>query len=488
MKNILALVFLVILVCTAVTGRAQGTPPEGIIATGAAVTDNTTKALDPIAEAQKKAEHDAEEAAKEAALKEAEILFEQGVLQAKIAEMETEKKEQETLLDVLNKQYTDNDKEIERLQKRLEAQEGAMDEVSGSVRGIAQDTMTVLRSSIVSGERPGRDVLLEPLVSELEFPTLENIKILTNIMFEEIALNGSITTKKMSYIDDSGKQTTGDVTRIGAFNALFKHDGRVGYLEYAPVKQAFHQLIVDPPSEMTKEAKRFLAESSQGLYLDLSAGGAFRQLTDMPGWYDQLKSGGALMYPLLFVGLAAIILMGERLFVLLREGKDSEALSGRLTDLLQKKRWDDALRLCTGRTGSLAAVMRAGIGHRHERGEVLESVMQEAIQSSLPRLERNMSILSILGMVAPLIGLLGTVTGMIATFQMITLYGTGDPKIMSGGISEALITTQYGLMVAVPIILVHGYFQGRIDRIIGMLEEKSIVLVNSVAKESGKGA
>ena len=124
-----------------------------------------------------------------------------------------------------------------------------------------------------------------------------------------------------------------------------------------------------------------------------------------------------------------------------------------------------------------------GIDHRHERVEVLESVMEEAIQKSLPRLERNMSALSILGMVSPLIGLLGTVTGMIATFQMITLYGTGDPKIMSGGISEALVTTQYGLIVAIPIILLHGYFQGRIDRIVGILEEKSIMLVNAVKKQ-----
>ena len=98
-----------------------------------------------------------------------------------------------------------------------------------------------------------------------------------------------------------------------------------------------------------------------------------------------------------------------------------------------------------------------------------------------------MSALQILGMVSPLMGLLGTVTGMIATFQMITLYGTGDPKIMSGGISEALITTEYGLIVAIPIILAHGYLQGKIDGIINTLEEKAITLVNAI-KTSNKDA
>jgi biopolymer transport protein ExbB len=184
----------------------------------------------------------------------------------------------------------------------------------------------------------------------------------------------------------------------------------------------------------------------------------------------------------LFIGFLALIIVIERLLVLTRETRDSEILSQRVTTLLKGKSWDDALKLCNGRKGSLASVLRAGITHRHERTEVLESVMGEAIQSSLPRLERSMSALQILGMVSPLLGLLGTVTGMIATFQMITLYGTGDPKIMSGGISEALITTQYGLIVAVPIILAHGFLQGRIDRIAGLLEEKTIALVNAVKK------
>ncbi len=433
----------------------------------------------PIDQAQEKAEQDAARATKEAALKEAEILYERGELKAKVAEMQKAKKEQDRLLESLNKQYHENDKEIERLQKRLDEQEGAMNEVSGSVRGLAQDTATLLRRSIVSGERPQRDTIVEPLLSELEFPSLENIQKMTDVMFDEIERNGTIEVKTLNFVDASGKETRGEVMRIGAFNAIFRQENRVGYLEYATVKQAFHELIVTPPREMTKEARKFFTNESQGLYLDLSAGGAFRQLTDMPSWYEQLQSGGALMYPLLGVGLFALILVLERLMVLVRESKTTESLSDRIASFLQTKKWNEALRLCNEKKGSLADVLKAGINHRHERVEVLESVMAEAIQSTLPRLERNMSALQILGMVAPLLGLLGTVTGMIATFQMITLYGTGDPKIMSGGISEALVTTQYGLIVAIPIILIHGYFQGRIDNIIGNLEEKAIMLVNA---------
>jgi len=437
-----------------------------------------------IEKAQKKADKDLEQAKKDAAMKEAEILLKNGELKKSLSAMEKKKRAQDTLLESLNDQYYENDKEIVRLQKRLEEQEGSMNEVSGSVRGIAQDTATTLRRSLVSGEIPNRDKNLEPLLSETEFPTLENIKKMTAVMLDEIDRNGKIVTKNITYVDATGKQAQGDVIRIGAFNAICVTGNDVSYLEYATVKQAFHQLIIPAPKHMTREAKKFSDKKSPGLYLDLSSGSAFRQLTDMPTWYDQLKAGGVLMYPLIGVGLVALILIVERLIVLMLETKNSEAFAGRISGVLQSRNWDEARKLCSGKKGSLAQVLRSGIDHRDERVEVLESVMEESIQKSLPRLERNMSALSILGMVSPLIGLLGTVTGMIATFQMITLYGTGDPKIMSGGISEALVTTQYGLIVAIPIILLHGYFQGRIDRIVGILEEKSIMLVNAVKKQT----
>lgn len=443
--------------------------------------DNQT-ALRPIEQAQRTADADAAQARREAAMKEAEILAARGELQTKLKELQREKDGQEALIRSLNGQYLANDKEIERLQKRLEEQEGAINEVSGTVRGIAQDTATLLRRSLVSGEVQGRDAVVEPLLSETEFPTLDNLKRMAEAIFDEIGRNGSVSRFEGPFVDAAGRETNGTIVRVGMFNALFEKDGRIGYLEYSQAKQAFYELTVTPPSEMTSAAKKFVRDAAPGLYLDLSGGSAYRQLTDMPTWYEQLRSGGALMYPLLAVGLLALILMAERLFVLLREGGDCEKLAGQLTGTIQARRWDDAVRICRERRTCLSAVIVAGISHRHERSEVLESVMQESIQSVLPRLERNMSALQILGMVSPLLGLLGTVTGMIATFQMITLYGTGDPKIMSGGISEALITTQYGLIVAIPIILVHGYFQGRIDRIVGLLEEKAITVVNAVKK------
>ena len=308
---------------------------------------------------------------------------------------------------------------------------------------------------------------------------------MSGLIFDEITRNGKVATARLPFVDASGKETTGEITRVGTFNALFKKDGEVGYLEYSPSKQAFHQLLVEPPRRMIRSVVGFVQDESLGFFMDLSGGGAFRQLTEKPTWYDELKSGGVLIYPIVGLGLIALILVIERFLVLYGENRNAERVSREVTPLLQRRDWDHALRVCSSEKGSLAKVLESGINHRQEHTEVLESVMSEAIQSSLPRLERNISALQILGMVSPLLGLLGTVTGMIATFQMITLYGTGDPKIMSGGISEALVTTEYGLIVAIPIILAHGFLQGLIDRIIGALEEKSISLVN-VVKKSGE--
>jgi biopolymer transport protein ExbB len=477
-KKGIIIIAVLFVVATLRVSFSQETPPK--------VSDSPEiQSVDEMEHAQQKADLDAQKAKQEAREKEAEILHEQGKLTAKVAEMEKAKKAKEKLLDSLNAQYQKNDKEIERLQKRLDEQRGEMNEIAGSVRGTAQDLRTTLHQSIVSGVTPDRHQGLDPLLSETEFPSLENIKKMSELIFDEITRNGKIATKSLSFVDATGRETQGEVTRIGAFNALFHKEGKVGYLEYSPSKQAFHELTVSPPGTMVREAKKFIKNKTLGLFIDLSAGGAFRQLTERPTWYEELKSGGILIYPIVGLGLIALILIIERFLILLRESRDSESFSKEITPLLKRGEWDAASRVCSRKNGgSLAQVLQAGISHRHEQSEVLESVMEEAIQSSLPSLERNMSALQILGMVSPLLGLLGTVTGMIATFQMITLYGTGDPKIMSGGISEALVTTEYGLIVAIPIILAHGFLQGRIDRIIGTLEEKAIALVNTVKKSA----
>jgi biopolymer transport protein ExbB len=164
---------------------------------------------------------------------------------------------------------------------------------------------------------------------------------------------------------------------------------------------------------------------------------------------------------------------------------------GKVNDLAASGDWegvDGILKKHKNHNWPVVNVIRDGINARKEDRETLESVLQESILRELPRLERGMSVVAVFGAVAPLLGLLGTVTGMIATFRVITLYGTGDPKLMSGGISEALITTEWGLFVAIPTMLIHTFLSRRVNTIVGDMEEKAVTMTNIIQKEQRRGS
>jgi biopolymer transport protein ExbB len=155
---------------------------------------------------------------------------------------------------------------------------------------------------------------------------------------------------------------------------------------------------------------------------------------------------------------------------------------GKVNQHAEKGDWESCRNLVAGRHTPVYNVVRAGINARHEKREVLESILQEAILKELPRLERALPFLNIMAAVAPLLGLLGTVTGMISTFEVINIHGTGDPRLMSGGISVALVTTMLGLMVAIPIMLMHTFLSRQVEHIIGDMEEKSVALTNIISR------
>ncbi|MDY6972183.1 MAG: MotA/TolQ/ExbB proton channel family protein [Thermodesulfobacteriota bacterium] len=461
------------------------TKAQAQVAQTATAGGQTTKG--DIGKAQAKAQDDVEKAATEAAQKKKEILGDRKKLAYVVKEMEKERKNLSNGIESYERAYKKNDAEIERLNKTLGEDQGEMDEITGLVRGIAQDLRVYIRQSPVSSETPGREKILDPLIGETEFPTLENIGQMADLMQDEISRNGQIVNSDLAFMDSSGRPTSGEVTRIGAFNVLFRKDDQLGYLEYSPSEQSLHEISVALPGPMKRQAERFLDGTSPGLFVDLSGGGALRQLTDMPSWRDEIRAGGVLMYPIFCLGFLALVLICERFFTLSREGRASGTLLGQIAPLLNDLNWEKAEELVSKTRGAFARVLGAGISHRKEPSEVVEAVMEEEIQSVLPIFERNMRFLQILGMVAPLMGLLGTVTGMITTFQMITLYGTGDPKMMSGGISEALVTTMYGLIMAIPIMLFHGYLGNRSERLLGTLEEKSLMLVNTISRSPSKG-
>jgi biopolymer transport protein ExbB len=222
------------------------------------------------------------------------------------------------------------------------------------------------------------------------------------------------------------------------------------------------------------------------VYVDLSGGGALRQITHKPSPWEQIRSGGPVVWPILAIALLALLLVLERIVSLRRVHGNTDRLMDEMNRLASQGDWKACEDLVEGyedKDWPVLNVLAAGLSGRHEDRETQENILQEAILREVPRLERFLAILAILGAVAPLLGLLGTVTGMIDTFRVITLYGTGDPKMMSGGISEALITTELGLTVAIPIMLFHTFLSRRVDNLVGDMEEKGVALANIIQKE-----
>ncbi|MEA1899732.1 MAG: MotA/TolQ/ExbB proton channel family protein, partial [Thermodesulfobacteriota bacterium] len=209
-----------------------------------------------------------------------------------------------------------------------------------------------------------------------------------------------------------------------------------------------------------------------------------RQITHKSTLIDQLKNGGPIIWPILAIGLFALIIAIERTIFLKGVHANTDRAMGKVNKLALEGKWKECDGIVKDKKGRpVYNVLKAGLGARAEERDTLESVLQEAILKELPRLERFLPMLNIMGAIAPLLGLLGTVTGMISTFHVITLYGTGDPRMMSGGISEALVTTMLGLAVAIPIMLTHTFLSRRVEHIIGDIEEKAVALTNIIHRE-----
>jgi biopolymer transport protein ExbB len=185
--------------------------------------------------------------------------------------------------------------------------------------------------------------------------------------------------------------------------------------------------------------------------------------------------------PILFAGLLAGLLVLERILTFRREAYDGPL--GRQAIELVSRGELSAARKLVERAGTPAArVLHAGLA-AFERGfEARAAALGEAILAETPRVERSLTILGMLAAIAPLLGLLGTVSGMIAMFQVLSAHGTGNPKLLSGGISEALITTQLGLLVAVPVLFAHALLVRRAERTLTRIEEQATALASMHAQ------
>ncbi len=394
------------------------------------------------------------------------------------------KKRAEQRLAELKKIIDGQEKELEKLaqeQQDLEKKSRLalhkLNELAGVVRTSARDLSTMLENSPVSGDGPGRLEPLRQILKETAYPGMREIVAIANLYLDEMQAGAEVRRSRGPFVGLDGRRTEGQIVRLGALSTIYQDaaDGSCGYAVYGSENDAL--LAVSKPGwRVSKNLQKFIAQESDSVYLDFSGGDAVRRLALTPSSWERLRSGGILVWPILLVGLVALIFSLERFFFLSRVKSNTDKVMGSIIELVAAGDFQRCMALLENKKGPVFRVLAAGLGARQAARDVLESVLEEAILKELPRLEKFLPTLQVLAAIAPLLGLLGTVTGMINTFQVITVYGAGDPRMMSGGISEALITTKLGLTVAIPIILLHTWFARRVDAIIGDMEEKSVSL------------
>lgn len=442
-------------------------------------------------DAYRQAEQDRAEAAARAAEKEEVILANRVRLESLVISLEAEQALLEKQLENLNAHIEAQAASDEKLTGEWEAHEIDFKEISGNVRLAARDLETMLHQSQFTGLEPGRVDEIKPLLDKGYFPDIDDISGMVRIIFDEIALAGAVSLHDGEFIGRDGAEVTGRILTLGRFTAAYELGDEIGFLSWSPEGARFYALTELPGGNIGRNLRGYLHGEREVVPLDLSAGNALRQVAHHVGFVEQVLAGGPIVWPILGLAVVALLIVLARIVFLNRFHANTDRFMNEVNGYAETGDWEaaeDMVRRHRKARSPVISVIKAGLSVRKQNRETQESVLQEAILHEMPRVESGLSVLAVLGAVAPLLGLLGTVTGMINTFRVITLFGTGDPKLMSGGISEALVTTELGLMVAIPIMLAHTFLSRRADHIIGDMEEKAVKLVNIIQIRNEKKA
>jgi biopolymer transport protein ExbB len=370
------------------------------------------------------------------------------------------------------------------LDEELGLEREAIRALEGIIRQAAKDADAMLDGNPLAGIGPDRRTVVERLLADHAYPDMETIRGLAEVFLEEMALGRGVHRLEGGFIGLDGTASSGELLVASRFGAFYRDaGGEVGVLLPGKGGGPLRALEGGLPGSARSAVREYFDGGGEELPLDLVEGDAFRRQASSEGVLEWLGSGGFLVWPILLVGVAGLGLGLARFITLGSSRAFSERRMREIVDLVEGGEFDAGKAYCArGKAFPACRVLGRALDHVGMSQEVLENALQEAILQELPRLERFLPTMQVLAAIAPLLGLLGTVTGMINTFQVITHFGTGDPRMMSGGISEALITTQLGLAVAIPIMVLHHFLERRVDTVLGDMEQKGTAFTVTLLK------
>jgi biopolymer transport protein ExbB len=372
----------------------------------------------------------------------------------------------------LEQQFEKNQQQIITARQALDERLGALKELFGVLQTVSGDAQGRFSASLTNIEFPNRSEFLFELGAKMagasSLASIEDIETLWGMLQKEVVETGKVTRFSHLVTKADGQQEEMEVVRVGAFNIVSEN----GYLEYDSGEKSIAELLRQPEGRYASTAGDMMDADGGAVDfgIDVTKGGILGLLVESPTVKDRIEQGGIVGYCIIALGIIGLIIAILRWFALTNASRKVTA----------------QLKRDTASTDNpLGRVLAAYESNKGADTETIELKLSEAALKEMPALTKGLLFIKVVSAVAPLMGLLGTVTGMIKTFQVITLYGAGDPKMMAGGISQALMTTVLGLVVAIPMVLLHTVVSGQSRKIVNILQSQSAGLVAQHSERKG---
>ena len=349
----------------------------------------------------------------------------------------------------LEARFEANEKQLAELEESLQIKIGVLGELFGVTRQFAGELLASTEKAVTFSEYPDRGGILRD-IGETQVHSLDQLQNLWIGYLDEIVSSGEVKTVDANIIDKNGESITGEIVRYGHFSTTYQNK----FVTPVPELNGFELLQRQPEREILKNIRRHQRSDDYRITsIDPTRGFLLSLYLDKPGWIDRIAQGKSIGFIIILIGISGFIFSIYKIYQLREQEKDIIADDARV-----KVEMENSIKNTTSY-------------------ESKENILDEFIINYTGKLEWGANWVKFFAAVAPLLGLLGTVIGMIETFQAITLFGTGDPKQMAGGISQALVTTMLGLIVAAPLLGLYTYISQKVSNLSQVLEEKASYLL-----------
>ncbi|CDT45221.1 putative Outer membrane stability protein, TolR [Vibrio coralliirubri] len=423
-------------------------------------------ASDTTAQLVNKAKSESRTQASHNVVREADFKKTEQELKAIKAQLEAKRTSIQGATDVLTQTFSDNENKLARLEEKLRLETGSLGELFGVVRQNAKELGAELSSTVNSVDRAEHTATVDQIIDAKSLPSMPQLTGLWMSMVEQIQASSELSKSQIAFINGEGNTQTVDAYRLGSIGLVTDQ----GYVSWNTQREDAIAYLKQPSNGPTLASLSTLANGDvSNVVVDPSRGFMLEQLALTPSLTDRLQAGGVVgkvILGLLAIGLIIALVRGISLAIA------RQKIRAQLKN--PEQAGDNPL-------GRVLAVYNK---EQNQTVEALELRLLEAVVDEQTHLEKGLSMLKLLAALAPMLGLLGTVTGMIETFQVITQFGNGDPKVMAGGISMALVTTVLGLVAAMPLLLAHNILSTQAENIRNILEKQGIGLVAEQAEKT----